>query len=77
MTEVPFLIEARDLADDDHITLRRKLQAMRDDPFEYGSVAIYWWKRDNIWRDDPADFFEANRDYYLEYAREMFAENLA
>ena len=77
MTEVPFLIEARELADDEHHGLTRELEIMRDHPCDYGSAAIYWWKRENIWRDDPADFFEANRDYYLEQARELFAENLA
>jgi len=77
MTETPFIIEARNLAEDDHHALARELETMRDHPCDYGSVAIYWWKRDNTWRDDAADFFDANRDYYLEQARELFAENVA
>ena len=73
--ETPFLEEARELADDDHYTLSRELEIMRDHPCDYGSEAIRWWKRDNTWRDDPAEFFEANRDYYLEQARQLFSEN--
>ena len=77
MSNTPFLTEARELAEDDHHTLARELEMMRDNPCDYGSVAIYWWKRDNDWHDDAADFFEAHRDYYLEQARELFAENVA
>lgn len=72
----PFLIEARELADDEHHGLTRELEMMRSD-CGYDAASIYWWMSDNVWRDDPADFFEANRDYYLEQARELFAENLA
>ncbi len=72
-----FTLEARDLADDDHYSLALELEVMRNHPCDYGREAIFWWKRENDWHDDPADFFEAHRDHYLEQARELFAENLA
>lgn len=77
MTQIPFIDEARELAEDDHYTLALELEVMRAHPCDYGATAIYWWKRDNEWHEDAADFFEQHRNYYLEQARELFSENVA
>ena len=69
----PFLDEARQLADDDHYTLGLELEAMRMSQ-SYTRHDIAGWKGDYGWRDDAADYFDAHRDFYLEKAREFYAE---
>lgn len=74
---IPFLDEARELADDAHHGLTRQLEEMREQPQYYSAAYRGEWIADNRWHEDKAAFFKADRDYYLEQAREMFAENLA
>lgn len=75
--ETPFIDEARELADDDHHTLTRQLEEMREQPNYFSAAYRGDWIADHGWHEDKAAFFEANRDYYLEQARELFAVNLA
>lgn len=70
-----FLDEARELASEDHLVLSETLEMMRSDP-EYSDTNIFWWKRDENWRDTPGAFFRANRSHYLQRAHEKYAEGV-
>ena len=75
--QIPFIEEARELADDDHFALTRELEYMRENPRDFPASYRNGWIADTGWCLDKAAFFEASRDRYLEQARELFAENAA
>jgi hypothetical protein len=75
--DIPFIIEARELAADDHYDLTGQLQYMRDNPHEFSARYRQEWIDDYGWCEDREQFFQARRDYYLEEARKLFAEDVA
>ena len=73
VAEIPFLEEARNLADEDHFLIDRELDNLRHDS-ETTLADLNYVRWEHNFRDDREEYFEANRDYYLEKAREMFAD---
>ncbi len=63
--------KAREIASDEHHGLTNEIEEMRADgatPQE-----IYWFKADYNYSSDKAEFFQNNRDHFLELAREELA----
>ena len=77
MPQQTFEDEARQLADDEHHDLTRRVEEMRDQPRFYNEGDIHWFSRDYNYRADPAEFFLANRDEFLEKALEEFTVRTA
>ena len=62
---------AKDLSDEEHIDLAYRRERIADT-----------WKRESFdedygWRDDGWDYFDANRNYFMEKAREALAAEVA
>lgn len=72
----PFEIEARELSDDEHHGLVREREEIEMDNFR-APKALYWFDREHGFHADPADYYAAHRDRFLEQAREMFGERVA
>ena len=69
--------EAFELAKDEHFTLSRQLEELREEAHLYRRGWIGAWKEDNGYHEDVAEYFNAHRQHFLEQASELFAEEVA
>jgi hypothetical protein len=74
--EISFIFEARELAADDHYVLTQQLEYMRDHAFDFPARDRQEWIDEKGWCEDKEQFFQANRDHYLEEARRLFSESV-
>lgn len=75
-TEIPFFVEARQIADDEHRMHTLRIEEMRMD-CGYDRWDIVGYRQDYGYCDDPAEYFDRHRDSFFEEARELYAENYA